>query len=323
MNYPLLPLACNPVALAANTRSLFCRGKTCPLPPRGARLPLSFLALRRLMDTSSEHGIDLPTMLRPVWPLVLGLFVLASAKPSLADRRQPRVSREKAAKKACAMGDFEKGADILTDLYVETNDPTYVYNQGRCYQQNNRWEQAISRFREFLRKAKNLSDSDRADTERQIADCESLLGKANEVLPPPEASSSVQTAPVSPAPILQPSSPVVVGGQAQQPSAGGRGKSLRVAGVIVASVGVAAIGTGVVLALKANSLSNADYSRSREDERSSLRTWGLLSYGVGAAAIVTGTVLYVVGWTGQHSSSVALLPVVVPDGASVFFRGRF
>jgi hypothetical protein len=96
-----------------------------------------------------------------------------------------------------------------------------------------------------------------------------------------------------------------------------------VAGIISAAVGVAAVGTGVGLALKANSLPATDYSRSREDERASLKTWSLVGYGAGAAAIVTGVVLYVVGWPSEQSSSVALLPVVAPDGASVLLNGRF
>jgi hypothetical protein len=44
----------------------------------------------------------------------------------------------KAAKKACAAGDFRKGMDILAELYVDTNHTTFIYNQGRCYEQAGR-----------------------------------------------------------------------------------------------------------------------------------------------------------------------------------------
>ena len=89
------------------------------------------------------------------------------------------------------------------------------------------------------------------------------------------------------------------------------------------AVGVAAVGTGVGMALKANSLSTTKYSRSREDERASLKTWGLISYGVGAAAIVTGMVLYLAGWPSEPSTGMALLPVMSNDGASMFLKGEF
>ncbi len=255
--------------------------------------------------------------------LSFGLFMVCMAGSAYAEKPSSKAAKEKAAKKACATGDFAKGVDILADLFVDTNDFAYVYNQARCYQQNNRWEQAISRFREYLRRAKDISESDRAETERQIADCEGSLGKTAQMAPPPVVATT-------PVPVAQPATTAVepvtstVSSKPEpSPSDSNRGKKLRVAGIISAAVGVAAIGTGVGLALKANGLSATDYSRSREDERASLKTWSMVGYGVGAAAIVTGVVLYIVGWPSEQSSSVALLPVVAPDGASVLLNGRF
>jgi hypothetical protein len=229
------------------------------------------------------------------------------------------------AKKACAMGDFQRGADILTDLFVDTNDPTYVYNQGRCYQQNNRFEQAVSRFREYLRKAKDLSDSDRAETERQIADCEEQMAKVAQVAPPPVVATPPAAHVESPAPTPELATPEVSNKPTTSPPLdGSQGKGLRVAGIVFVVVGVAAVGTGVGLAVKANGLSTKPpYSQSRENERASLKTWGWASYGVGAGAIATGTILYIVGWPSDQSSSVALLPVVAPGGASILLNGRF
>jgi hypothetical protein len=75
--------------------------------------------------------------------------------------------------------------------------------------------------------------------------------------------------------------------------------------------------------LKANSLSTKTYSQDRENERSTLKTWIWVSYGVGAAAIATGAILYIVGRPSDRSSSVALLPIVTANEASVLLRGRF
>jgi len=246
-----------------------------------------------------------------------------STGSAFADQPLSQAAKEKAAKKACAMGDFQKGADILTDLLLETNDPNYIYNQARCYQQNARWEQAINRFREFLLKAKDLSKRDRAETEQQLADCESSLAKAAQVAPPPVApappvpTTHVETPPPAPAS----ATPMV--SNEPSPSDSTQGKGLRVTGIILASVGVAAVATGVGLSLKANSLSTKTYSQDRENERSSLKTWVWVSYGVGAAAIATGAILYIVGRPSDQSSSVALLPIVTPNEASVLLRGRF
>jgi tetratricopeptide (TPR) repeat protein len=255
--------------------------------------------------------------------LVLGFVWVVSAGPASAEKALSKTAKEKVAKKACAMGDFQRGADILTDLFVDTNDPTYVYNQGRCYQQNNRFEQAVSRFREYLRKAKDLSDSDRAETERQIADCEEQMAKVAQVAPPPVAPLPPAAHVESPAPTPEPATPGV-SNKPTPPLDGSQGKGLRVAGIVFAVVGVAAVGTGVGLAVKANSLSTKPpYSQSRENERASLKTWGWASYGVGAGAIATGTILYIVGWPSDQSSSVALLPVLAPGGASILLNGKF
>lgn len=255
----------------------------------------------------------------------LGLFTVGLAGSAFAGKPLSKAAREKAAKKACAMGDVQKGVDILTDLLVEFDDPDYIYNQARCYQQNNLFLQASSRFREYLRKDKDISESDLAETERQIADCEQSLAKASPATPPPASATSPvpATRPETEAQTTEPVAPKVPSNPKPSPPAADRGKGLRVAGIIVAAVGLATVGTGVGLALKSQSLSTKDYSQSREDERASLKTWGLVSYGVGAAAIATGAVLYVLGWPSDSSSGVALLPVAAPDGASILLRGRF
>jgi hypothetical protein len=115
---------------------------------------------------------------------------------------------------------------------------------------------------------------------------------------------------------------------APPPSDGSQGKGLRVAGIVCAAVGLAAVGTGVGLALKTQSMSSdaqksGGGTQAQEDQRKSLENWGWVSYGVGAAAIATGAVLYIVGWPSDKSANVALLPALAPDGASMVLKGRF
>jgi len=263
-------------------------------------------------------------MTRIAFGLSFGFFMICLTGSAVADKPLPNVAKEKMAKKACATGDFVKGVDLLADLFVDTNDYLYVYNQGRCYQQNNRWEQAIGRFREYLRKAKDIPEGDRAETERQIADCEMSMGKTSQTEPRPVVAPLPGPAYAEPThPATEPVTSDVSGKTEPQPSASDRGKGLRLAGIISTAVGVVAVGTGVGMALKANSLSTTDYSRNREDNRASLKTWGLVSYGVGAAAIVTGVVLYLAGWPSEQTTGMALLPVVAKDGASMFLKGEF
>ena len=54
-------------------------------------------------------------------------------------------------------------------FYLETSDPVLLFNQGCCFEQNNRYEEAIARFREYLRKATDASAADKAVVVKHIA----------------------------------------------------------------------------------------------------------------------------------------------------------
>jgi hypothetical protein len=267
-----------------------------------------------------------------VFALAVGSLLVmarsAEAKP------ESRSVREKAAKKACAMGDYQKGADILTDLLLETDDPMHIYNQARCYEQNSVWDRAISRFREYLRKAKNLPDRERAETEQHIAECEAALARTQPPVTPPSPEPPVKAnvpAPVI-APQPEPSTPVESAPAplplSDDSSGKGRsGRGLRIAGVITGAFGLAAIGAGVGFALKTQSISSNEdkngATQAQENERKRYETWGWVSYGVGAAALATGVILYIVGWPQDEPSKVALLPSLSSNGASLSLGGRF
>jgi tetratricopeptide (TPR) repeat protein len=86
-------------------------------------------------------------------------------------------AKKRAAKKACLTGDHAKGVALLAEIYVDTNNPIYLFNQGRCYQQNGMYEDAVLRFREYQRKNADAGGARDPEAERQIAECQSLLDK--------------------------------------------------------------------------------------------------------------------------------------------------
>ena len=144
------------------------------------------------------------------WMVLTLLFAnLLVGQSALAAKSQ---TRERQAKKACLSGDYAKGVGILADLFMETNDPTFLYNQGRCYQQNVRYAEAAERFREYLRKAPNLSGEDRAEVDKQIADCEAAAAKGqsrNQVSPEPaQPAATTYQPPPAPTPIGYAAPPV-------------------------------------------------------------------------------------------------------------------
>jgi len=162
---------------------------------------------------------------------------------------------EKAAKKACITGDVRKGIDLLGDLFVETNDATYIYNQARCFEQNHHWGDSIDRFKEYLRKVADLPATEKANVDRPISDCEAEQAKlappsAAPIATPPPAPFPAAAAPSPPsretANLVATPTPLAV----EQHS----GSRLRTAGIVTASVGVLALAGGLVCNLQANSL---------------------------------------------------------------------
>jgi hypothetical protein len=139
--------------------------------------------------------------------LTLSVLLLTSS----AHAQAKRVAQERAAKKACLVGDTSKGVDILADLFIDTNDATYIYNQGRCYEQNHMYENAVARFREYLVKAGRATPEEKADAEKHIATCQAYLAEAEaaKAAATPSATTQdaapVQTGPsVAAQPVAQP-----------------------------------------------------------------------------------------------------------------------
>jgi hypothetical protein len=258
--------------------------------------------------------------------------VLFASWPAFA---QSRKEMERTARKACLNGDYSKGVSILSDLFVDTKDPTYIYNQGRCFEQNRRFEDAVAKFEEYLRT--DLSAQSRAAGEKHLAESQKKLAQEREntltqpmpfVAPPP-----VSTSPVSPKPktkVERTAAPTV--NESPAPSEPGRRRwGLITGGIVAASLGVGAAVAGLLFQLKANSMVKdweskpGTYSTSNEDKQKNYRTLTWVGYGAGAALITTGTILMAVGASSRTSSSgnVALSPSVGPAQFGAMLTGSF
>jgi hypothetical protein len=247
-------------------------------------------------------------------------------------------AQERTARKACLSGDYTKGVEILSDLFIDTKDPNYIFNQARCFEQNSRYEEAISRFREFLRKATAISPTEKADTEKHIADCQALIGSKESPAPKAEAAPAaaapvVAKAAPSPAPTVLPpavNAPEQIAVASSTPPAANPGHGLRVAGIVCGALGVASVGTAIYYYTQAKSYSDKVSGQtipnpSDESAGKHAQTMQWVLYSVGGAAIATGTVLYVLGWKaadgGQATASVA--PMFGPGLAGISAQGAF
>jgi hypothetical protein len=250
-----------------------------------------------------------------IFAVTASLILAAPAHASEGDPQQSTASkqaREREARKACLTGDYAKGIELLSELFLDFRSPAYIFNQGRCYEQNQRFEEAIGRFREYLR----TTDEDRGPAEQHIAECEALLKK--------------QTATSATTPTAHPAEPPTVAEIKQPSPAPAPGSGLRIAGVVLAGVGAAGLVTGLVLNLKANSLADGitapghTFDRNVESTRSTYEAAAWISYGVGAAGLATGAILFGIGWGKSRSGTdVVLVPTVGPGLAGATVRGAF
>jgi len=255
-------------------------------------------------------------------PRTLGLLVccllvgrVARAQESGQD---PRVAE---AKVACVAGDYQKGVRLLAEIYIATNDPIWIFNQGRCYHQNAQPALALSRFREFLRKNQGAPGEDLRDAQNYIAEIEAELQR-------------VQPAQTSTAPPVEPA--VVVASDATLPAAK-PGRGLRYAGVTAFVVGGLAVVSGVTFTLLMHRASNdieaqtsgkdANWSdvSGKYADGNRYQTLQWVGYWVGAAALITGTVLY---WMGAASaepkqSAARAFPLFMANGAGAGLHVAF
>lgn len=197
-------------------------------------------------------------MLRVVSPfcvLVLGHVGTAGAQPSAAEKHTDDQVQELStrAKKLCASDRPKEGVEVLAELYVSTGHPTWIYNQGRCWEANGNYGKALSRFEEYLRKAPDLSEPERRAVQGRMHDLEGKVARGQ------EAKEEAEPMPVAPAPAAAVSESLATQSAPPAPIATQDAgwplrKTLGVSGV---TIGGAAVVTGFVFQLVANSRTNA------------------------------------------------------------------
>ncbi len=100
-----------------------------------------------------------------------------------------------------AAGEYKQALDIYARLYAETLHPTYLRNIARCHQNLGDPDKAIGSFREYLRKAKELSPDQRKEIEGYIAEMEELKRSRAAPEPKPAAPEPKPSSPTAPAPV--------------------------------------------------------------------------------------------------------------------------
>jgi len=183
--------------------------------------------------------------------VVAGVTLIGAATARAADSRE---AREREARKACFTGNVDRGVEILVDLYGETGHPNYIYNQARCFERNGKYDQAVLSYEDYLRKATNLGDVERAQVEKSIAELRAKIAspsspaETSEAAAPPLLSPSLDASgPTLPAKLVEPALPPQTVSQDRTSGGGAWQRTAGVVSLVVAGGGLALGVTGTVL----------------------------------------------------------------------------
>jgi len=256
----------------------------------------------------------LPSIALVIATIAIGRVAHADDAPAGEDKRPM------AALSACASGDVAKGIAILGELYAESRNPAYVYNQGRCFQKNGQLEQARVRFDEYVRIGAHEPPED-------IQRAQALIKEIDETLARQRANEPVPV-------IVTPAAPQVE-----------RSRSLRIASVVLGAVGVVAVGAGVYLSFKVKATNEAfdsefanqtyvtDEARLERllSDGKSYETWQWVGYGLGVAALAAAATTFILGGgfgtertpAGAQKAALDLVPLLSPGTAGGVVRWRF
>jgi tetratricopeptide (TPR) repeat protein len=158
--------------------------------------------------------------------------IVGGARPAAA--ASTAEDQDLKARKLFAAGDYRQALEIYVNLYAETLHPTYLRNIGRCQQNLGEADKAIGSFREYLRKAKDLSPAQRQEIEGHIAEMEELKRKqagggagagSPSTSPSPGSGAAAPPAPVAlaapPSATSEPAPAVLLSSPASAPAADG------------------------------------------------------------------------------------------------------
>jgi hypothetical protein len=224
---------------------------------------------------------------------------MAAAGRGEAAASKSREDREAEARQACAEARLTEGIEILAALLAELGHPGYVYNQARCYLDNGHPEQAVQRFREYLRLAPEAPPEVRARVDRYIADLERVPASSQPATAPAPTPPLVAAAPAPPEPRVL--------------------RGWRTAAVALAGLGAVGLAGGLASSLELRSLEREVEDPRRADltlevlatqrrRADPYRRAELVTYGVGIAALAAavGCLLVDAGKVGVSSELAGL-----------------
>ena len=290
----------------------------------------------RLGDDTACHSVmwSLRRTICTALGILVALLVFTQQGAAEPRRKQEVESHYNQGMKQYTLGHFPEAIEEFEKAYDLKPEPIFLYNIAQSHRQNKNPERAAFFYRRYLEaepRAKN-----RAEVEKRINDMEKLVAQEKERAaapalqpppptapppPPPPPPRLVVTPAPAPAPPPRPVAPK------RREDSGSPGHGLRIAGVVVGSVGLAGVGAGIAFGVYQAKLHNQAnqgiYNPAKENSSDNFRTLELVSLGVGGAALATGIVLYIVGAASNGpDQTVSFVPLLAPGMRGIALSGR-
>lgn len=230
------------------------------------------------------------------------------------------------------LGEFDPAVEEFKKAYELSNAPGLLFNIAQVYRAKEDFKQALYFYRTFLRLQPDAPN--RADVEARVADLERMMAEKQKLQEAPPKETMTPTGEVKaeakPEPMQSTPQPL----QRTDTGEPGGGKTLEVAGLITAGVGVALLGTGIAFGLSASSAQD-DVNKAvqsgmpwtpelqqKYDDGQSSATKATAFMIIGGAAVAGGGLLYYLGWRKNNSDTqVSLAPL--PGGTAMVVTCRF
>jgi tetratricopeptide (TPR) repeat protein len=215
--------------------------------------------------------------------------------------------------KATRAYDIQKYGEAVLEYqqaYEIGGDPAMLYNVAQAYRLDNQLPEAIRFYRRYLQRSPNARN--REDVEHKIADLEKTVEERRKAA---EAAAAAAPPPVVVAPVIAPLPP--------PPPPAPASNTKRVVGIVLASVGGAALVTAAITGelaskkadqLTTESMKGLPFNPSLESSGKALNTVAIVSAIVGGAAAVAGVILIVLPRGSAHEERQASISPVVGGG---------
>jgi tetratricopeptide (TPR) repeat protein len=217
------------------------------------------------------------------------LFVTVAAH---ADVAKARLHYERGTQ-AFNLQDFKTALDEFKQAYVEQPDPVFLFNIAQAQRQLGAYDAAAKSYRLYLANRPDAPNHDQVA--RLIEQMDEAAREARAKEPPTgtQAPASTPTPTPEPAPAATTAPPVEVVDT---------GKSMRIAGIVTADVGVGLVALGAIFAglsyqagNDAYHPANGIYDHAADERQTNYRNGEIACFVIGGAAAAVGTTIWMLG----------------------------